>query len=90
MRVQTINFTNLLVTPLFVSYCLDKRFAISKCRHAALDVLSNKLKGSSMYPGNRITEEVYGDGNCRDLPGINTEAKNSEMKTRKITFSSTS
>jgi hypothetical protein len=90
MRVQTINFRNLLVTPLFVSYCPDKRVAISKCRHAALKVVRNKLNGALLYPANRITEEVYGHGNCRDLPGIYREGNNSEIKTFKMTFSSTS
>jgi hypothetical protein len=75
-----MNCSFLLLTPVSISYCVDKSVPNSKCRQAALDD-TRSSSGSPLVSG-----EVYEDSNCCGLPGIDKGAKNSEMLTFETTF----
>jgi hypothetical protein len=84
IRVKATNFTHLLVAPRGIFCYPDKKeVAVSKWRQAALDVMRNKCKGA----GNRVTGEVYADGNCSGLCGINAGVEIPEFPMFQITSS---
>jgi hypothetical protein len=87
MRIKAINFTYVVLTPPFACYRLDSSVSISECRQAAIDVITEELKNAILHPGNRITDEVYADGNCCGLPGINMRAETTEMLTFQRAYS---